>query len=727
MSSSESGMLVPQSVRLQDDLRSAKEELTQTISQIKKLQERKRELDGRISNIKCELDMLSKGGSASAQYEVDTFPWSDEMMSKLRSVFKIEDFRSYQKAAVNATMNNLDCLLIMPTGGGKSLCFQLPAILSKGITLVVSPLISLMEDQLQSMKELGIHTALFNSNTSREETKFIFDSMINPSATLKLLYVTPEKLAKSKRLMSQLEKAYRANRFARLVIDEVHCCSQWGHDFRPDYKFLGIMKTQYPKTPIIGLTATATPNVIIDVQKILNIEGSLVFKDTFFRPNLKYEVLDCGEASKIEDIANLINTRFPKQSGIIYCLTIKDCEEVSEKLRTFKIRAARYHAQLEPEKRTEIQKKWYNNEVQVIVATVAFGMGINKLDVRYVIHHSMSKSVENYYQETGRAGRDGNPAHCILFFKFGDSFRASSLMFTEKNGVVNVYNMLKYSLDRSNCRKGLLAQHFGDAWELSGCGEMCDNCDMKSSGSNQYQEINAGPLLDDIDSILDHASHLEERMTALKLMDAWLGKGNKKLRVETVATPKFNRQTCETIVALLLIDGFLKEEFHFTPYSTISYIVAGAKVVLRSNGKISQDIQYQIPLSIVNPSKAKTSKKPTTSSSSVKEKDTNSKHSSSSSPKKSTPRVHKESVSSGSGRGKSSSSKSSDHRKGDDLKRKEREKSVTKDGDDEDPVSKKSKFSFKKKTSMNDSNFEDGVDCVQVIGKRFVIAQDFID
>lgn len=337
------------------------------------------------------------------------------------------------------------------------------------------------------------------------------------------------------------------------------------------------MKTQYPLTPIIGLTATATANVIVDIQKILNIEGCLVLRDSFYRHNLKYIVIDSPTKDKVNEIAELIKSRFPNQSGIIYCLTIKDCEDMSVKLQSLGILCDRYHAQLDPEERTEIQQKWSRNVLQVIVATVAFGMGINKLDVRFVIHHSMSKSVENYYQETGRAGRDGLPAECILFFSFQDAFRASTLMFTERNGIRNVYNMLRYALDQVGCRKQFIAQHFGDSCDIvkDGC-SMCDNCDIKSEDSSRNEtKVDAAALLMDVLKILDHASRLDERMTALKLMDAWFSKGNKNLRVEEVNVPKYDRTICEKILGLLLIDGYLLEDFHFTPYSTISYIVPG--------------------------------------------------------------------------------------------------------------------------------------------------------
>ena len=257
--------------------------------------------------------------------------------------------------------------------------------------------------------------------------------------------------------MAQMEKCYRNKRLNRIVIDEVHCCSQWGHDFRTDYQFLGVMKSQFPDTPILGLTATATSSVILDIQKILSIEGCVVLKDSFFRSKLNYLIqrIDFKREEQMEKIAKLLKTKYANQSGIIYCLTIKDVEEVTQKLRSLGVRAGAYHAQLESQSRSQIHQKWIQNKCQVIVATVAFGMGINKLDLRFVIHFSMSKSLENYYQETGRAGRDGQSADCILYYRFADVFRATSLVFSEKNGLANVYSMLAYCLNERVCRKGI--------------------------------------------------------------------------------------------------------------------------------------------------------------------------------------------------------------------------------------------------------------------------------
>lgn len=333
-----------------------------------------------------------------------------------------------------------------------------------GLTVIVSPLISLMEDQLKSLEALGIPTAILSSNTTREESSRILNSVASPGdPPFRLLYVTPEKLAKSKRLLSQLEKCYKNGNFKRLVIDEVHCCSEWGHDFRPDYQFLGIMRNQFPETPILGLTATATPTVINNIQQILNINGCYVLKDSFFRANLHYKVKNVDDLKKeelISKIAKLVTGRFRGQSGLIYCLTIKEVEEVCLKLNSLGIKAMPYHAQLLPDRRSAAYNRWFEGKIQLIVATVAFGMGINKNNVRFVFHFSMSKSFENYYQETGRAGRDGQPAECILFFKFADIFRVTGMVFGDRNGLTNVYSMVAYCLNTELCRKGKLSSLF---------------------------------------------------------------------------------------------------------------------------------------------------------------------------------------------------------------------------------------------------------------------------
>ena len=251
-------------------------------------------------------------------WENASFAWTERVSSLLKSRFKMDSFRPLQRSCVNATLSKRDVVLIMPTGGGKSLCYQLPALLSEGLTLVVSPLVSLMEDQLLAVKTLGIQSAMLSASTPREDVNSVHAAMVDPSGTLRLLYVTPEKVARNKRFMAKLEKCYALGRLARVVIDEVHCASQWGHDFRPDYKVLGILKRQFPNAPLLGLTATATAKVLEDCKEMLSLSaGCLVFRASYNRPNLYYEVRAKPSAvsEQVSALSELIKVKFSNQSG----------------------------------------------------------------------------------------------------------------------------------------------------------------------------------------------------------------------------------------------------------------------------------------------------------------------------------------------------------------------------------------------------------------------------
>ena len=312
---------------VESELICVEQQLEQILQRQQSLLERKEMLRAQLESYQNSVDLV---GEPATDWETGEFPWSGKVQETLSSVFKISSFRPLQVSCVNATLSLRDTILIMPTGGGKSLCYQLPALLSLGITLVVSPLVSLMEDQLISIKSLEINASLLNASSSRTEATQVQNAMTDKKSGLKLLYVTPEKIAKSKRFMSKLEKTYELGLLSRIVIDEIHCASQWGHDFRPDYKILGILKNQFPKTPILGLTATATSKILTDVKEMLSLKQCLIFRASYNRANLFYEVRvkPAAHKAQIDEIASLIKTRFSNRSGkllnaIISCNSIK--------------------------------------------------------------------------------------------------------------------------------------------------------------------------------------------------------------------------------------------------------------------------------------------------------------------------------------------------------------------------------------------------------------------
>ncbi|XP_058414653.1 ATP-dependent DNA helicase Q1 [Diceros bicornis minor] len=575
---------------LTEELDSVTNELHAVDIQLEELLERQRELIQKknilTNRIKQNLEDSDAGpsnecDSSPAAWNREGFPWSGKVKDVLQNVFKLRTFRPLQLETINVTMSRKEIFLVMPTGGGKSLCYQLPALCSDGFTLVICPLISLMEDQLMVLERLGISATMLNASSSKEHVKWVHAEMVNKNSKLKLIYVTPEKISKSKMFMSRLEKAYEAGRFTRIAVDEVHCCSHWGHDFRPDYKALGILKRQFPNTSLIGLTATATSHVLKDAQKILCVENCLTFTASFNRPNLYYEVRQKPSNTEdfIEDVVKLINGRYKGQSGIIYCFSQKDSEQVTVSLKKFGIRADTYHANMEPDYKTQVHRGWSANEIQVVVATVAFGMGIDKPDVRFVIHHSMSKSMENYYQESGRAGRDDVKADCILYYGFGDIFRISSMVVMENVGQQKLYEMVSYCQNIRKCRRVLIAQHFDEVWNSEACNKMCDNCCKEIS----FERKDITAYCRDLIKILKQAEKLNERLTPLKLIDSWTGKGAAKFRVAGVVPPTLPREDLEQMIVHFLLQQYLKEDYSFTAFATIVYLKVGPKADLLNN------------------------------------------------------------------------------------------------------------------------------------------------
>ncbi|PYH91967.1 recQ family helicase MusN [Aspergillus ellipticus CBS 707.79] len=422
-------------------------------------------------------------------------PWSKDVRNALKDRFHLRGFRLNQLEAIDATLSGKDTFVLMPTGGGKSLCYQLPSVVSsgssRGVTLVISPLLSLMQDQVSHLNALNIKAYLLNGETPKEQRQWIMNTLSSSLAEedIELLYITPEMVNKSQAVTRSLEKLNRSGRLARIVIDEAHCVSQWGHDFRPDYKELGGLRSQLPGVPMMALTATATENVKVDVIHNLKMEGCEVFSQSFNRPNLTYEVLIKKKGTELlGSIANTISTSYKNKCGIVYCLSRKTCEKVAEQLRDdHRIKAEHYHAGMDSEARAKVQQSWQAGRTHVIVATIAFGMGIDKPDVRFVIHHSIPKSLEGYYQETGRAGRDGKRSGCYLYYCYKDTTTILS-MIDKSDGSKQqknrqrqmLHNVVQYCENKSDCRRVQILAYFNEYFRRQDCNASCDNCKSDS-------------------------------------------------------------------------------------------------------------------------------------------------------------------------------------------------------------------------------------------------------
>ncbi|XP_061357692.1 ATP-dependent DNA helicase Q-like 2 isoform X2 [Gastrolobium bilobum] len=578
----ENNEVLEELLNIEVEIQDVQDEIRALIERQEKLYERKSELSAILEACKESGTQVNNVASSTVENWTGQFEWDSEADDVRLNIFGISSYRANQREIINAILSGRDVLVIMAAGGGKSLCYQLPAVLRDGIALVVSPLLSLIQDQVMGLTALGIPAYMLTSTTSKENEKFIYKALEKGEGYLKVLYVTPEKISKSKRFMSKLEKCHHAGRLSLISIDEAHCCSQWGHDFRPDYKNLGILKTQFPNVPMVALTATATQRVQNDLIEMLQIPRCVKFVSTVNRPNLFYMVKEKSSVGKvvIDEIAKFIQESYPNnESGIIYCFSRKECEQVAKELRERGISADYYHADMDVNAREKVHMRWSNNKLQVIVGTVAFGMGINKPDVRFVIHHSLSKSMETYYQESGRAGRDGLPSECLLYFRPGDVPRQSSMVFYENSGLQNLYDIVRYCQSKRQCRRSAFFRHFAEP--LQECNGMCDSCAF----SSEVKEVDVSRHAKLMVSLLQDMQANDQRSTMLQLVDKM------KIKQKELGSD-LKREEIEQLILHLLLERVLKEEFQHTPYATNAYIAIGplAKQILQGKKTVKLEV-----------------------------------------------------------------------------------------------------------------------------------------
>ena len=481
----------------------------------------------------------------------------EDLTSALKKYFGFSTFKGRQEEIISTLLSGNDVFVLMPTGGGKSLCYQLPALLSEGTAIVVSPLIALMKNQVDAINGISAEEGVghvLNSSLNKTQTKQVFDDI--KSGKTKLLYVAPESLVKEEYL-----NFLKEIKISFVAIDEAHCISEWGHDFRPEYRNLKLIIDKIAKVPVIALTATATPKVQDDIQKTLGMNNAMVFKDSFNRPNLYYEIRPKVNVDR--EIVKFINQHKGK-SGIVYCLSRRKVEEFSQLLQVNGINALPYHAGLDQKTRVMNQDKFLMEEADVIVATIAFGMGIDKPDVRFVIHYDIPKSLESYYQETGRAGRDGGEGHCLAFYDPKDiekleKFLAQKPVSEREIGLQLLNEVVGYA-ETSMSRRQYLLYYFGEEFDpIHGDGAKMDD-----------NSVNPPKLKDaskDLKKVLEIVKDLEEKFRTKDLISIISGKESATTKAYKLENSKHfgigkseNDNYWKSIIRQATVQGYLTKD-----------------------------------------------------------------------------------------------------------------------------------------------------------------------